>query len=260
MMIRKKLLPTVLTAAFMLTAARQAAVPDAFANSRVSFYAGDAIVNEYEHKDPQKISSVKVPEGCSTALYTSDKKRADGTLAPADTKTVTVTKIHQGAGWYINGKKAGTTALNYKQGSAKGTLQAEVLPALQLQAVKKSAKVSGGKLKLTVKYKNSSDSDIIVEGVDTSTAQIQYEGDPAPSKEAVIPPRWTAKKVTIPAGKTKSITVTEPAAKSGKIKKCSYPSLYFLYQGSYFSTAIRASEPAGYIDYHGKTPFKDFAK
>ncbi len=262
-MFKKKLLPVMLTAAFAILAAGQAMLSgtEVCAKGSVSFYTGSSAIDQFMNREPQKIDSVKVPEHCSVSVYNSDEKREKGSITSADKKTVSIEKQHKGAGWFVKGVKEGKTVLSYKRGSEQGKLEAEVLPALKLEAVKKSVKISGGKAELTLTYKNNSDTDIVIEGADTGSAQIRYENEKELSKEAVPPVRWTAKKVTIPAGKTKTFRVTETAKKTaGGIKSFQYPKLYIRFHGVYFVTYVREKGVQGGIDYYGTVPFKEFVK
>lgn len=262
MMFQKKLLPVLLTAVFAASAAGQAMLPaaQAFAKSSVSFYAGTAGVEQFEGRKPYPIDMVCMPQGCSVSVYTSDKQQEKGTLVPEDEKKMDVIQLHKGSGWYVSGKKAGKTGLAYKRGSQTGTIRVQILPALKLSAVKKSVRVSGGKTTLAVTYKNSTGSDITVEAADIGKAKIRYEGEKEPSKEDVTPARWIAKKVTIPAGKTKTISVTEPA-KASRILKYDYPVLYFKYEGVYFYAKItNQAQASNGMEYRGTQPFAEFLK
>ncbi len=211
-------------AVFAASAAGQAMLPaaQAFAKSSVSFYAGTAGVEQFEGRKPYPIDMVCMPQGCSVSVYTSDKQQENGTLVPEDEKKMDVIQLHKGSGWYV--------------------------------------RVSGGKTTLAVTYKNSTDSDITVEAADIGKAKIRYEGEKEPSKEDVTPARWIAKKVTIPAGKTKTISVTEPA-KASRILKYDYPVLYFKYEGVYFYAKItNQAQASNGMEYRGTQPFAEFLK
>lgn len=257
-MFAKKLISAALAAALILTPAHAGSMPQAtvtaYAQNSIRFCAGLAYENRTE-----KLSSIKVPLGCISSFYSPDVASADGLLTVSDPKIASLTAFHKGVGWTLEGKKAGKASVQCKQGSKTGKLDVEVLPALKLKAVKKSAKASGGKVSLTVKYKNNTDSDITIEGVDIGGAQILFEGEKAPSKEADTPVRWIAKKATIPAGKAKTFTVSEPTSQTGKIKKFGYPGLYLKYKGSYFQAHISGSQATGFIGY-STMPFQQFTK
>lgn len=262
-MLRKKLLPIVFSAVFAISAAGQAltAGTAVHAKSSVAFYAGSSSLDTFRQREPQKIDAVKVPEKCTVSIYNSDNRREAGTVTASDKKIVSVTKLHQGDGWQISGKKEGKTTLSYKRGSETGQIDAEVLPPFKLSAVKKSAKISGGKVKLTVTYQNNTDTEIVIEGADIGRAQIQYEKDKELSQKEkeVRPVRWKAKKVTIPAGKTKTFTLTQAAKKSsGGIKKFDFPQLYIRYHGVYFATSLQGDSAEGFLEYYGSLPFEEF--
>ncbi|MDE7311643.1 MAG: hypothetical protein K2N87_08535 [Eubacterium sp.] len=259
-MFAKKILSAALTAAMLLSGAHAKILPQAtvYAKDSVSFYSGLAWYENFDMKTI-KISSAKVPAGCSVPVYSKDSS-ASGTLTSSDTKKAKITTMHQNMGWVAKGLKTGKTSLRYKEGSKTGKLDLEVLPELKLKAVKKSVKVKNGKLSLTVKYQNNTDTDIVIEGVDIGSAQILFEGEKEPSKDDVIPCRWIAKKVTLPAGATKSITVTEQTKQTGKIKEYRYPALYLKYYNSYFSLITSGTAAKGLIDYYNTTSLSEYLK
>ncbi len=263
-MMTKKILPALLTASFIFTSVHAAAGPQitAYAKSAVTFHTG-AAYNETMGIQTQKINSLKIPKGCTGTIYSPDVGSTEDALTSANTKIAGISTLHQGMGWVVHAKNTGKTTLRYKKGSHTGKLDVEVLPALKLTALKKSAKVSGDKLYLTVKYKNGTDTAITIEGVDIGRSQILFEGEKEPSKEsseAIIPSRWIAKKVTIPAGKTKSVTVTEPVSKKGTIKKFDYPSVYLKYHNVYFSTTPDRSRAVSGVACHDTTSFAAYHK
>lgn len=260
MMFTKKFVPALLTAAIFLSSANAAAPKmTACAKDRITFYTGAAYDKDFG-VPTQKINAVKVPQGCTCTINSPDVSATDDSLTAANTKIADISFLHKNMGWVIHAKKAGKTTLRYKKGSDTGRLNVEILPALKLTALKKSAKVRNGKLRLTVKYKNNTDTAITIEGIDIGRAQVLFEGEKTPSKEAVIPSRWIAKKVTIPAGKTKNVTVTEPVSQTGKIKKFDYPPVYLKYHDVYFTTTIDREKAADGVFYHGTKTFREYQK
>ncbi len=260
-MTAKKILPALLSASLMLSCVHAGAYSQltAYAKDNITFCTGAAYDKNFGIKT-EKINNIKIPKGCTCSIYSPDADSANDTLTSANTKIADVYALHQGMGWVIQAQKTGKTTLNYKKGSDTGKLHVEILPALKLTATKKSAKVSNGRLHLTVKYKNNTKSDIVIEGVDISQSQVLFEGEKEPSKDEVIPSRWIAKRVTIPAGKTKSITVSESVSQTGKIKKFDYPSVYLNYHNVYFSAHINSKKTVEGVRYHGTTSLETVKK
>lgn len=259
-MFAKKILSAALAAAMLLSGAHAKILPQTtvYAKDSVSFYSGFAWYENFDMKTI-KISSAKVPVGCLIPVYSKDGS-ASGTLTSSDTKKAKVTAMHQNMGWAVKGLKTGKTSLRYKEGAKTGKLDLEILPELKLKAVKKSVKVKNGKLSLTVKYQNNTDTDIVIEGVDMASAQILFEGEKEPSKEEPTPSRWIAKKVSIPAGAEKSITVSNQTKQAGKIKEFHYPAIYLKYHGSYFIALTSGTAAKGSIDYCGTTSLSEYLK
>ena len=261
-MLKKKILCAVVSAAVAISSAQTGAWTQpvtSYAKDRVTFRTG-AAYDQHLGIKTVKITSVKIPEGCDSVIFSPDAASTDDSLTSKDTKIAKVHALHQGMGWVISGQKTGKTTLRYKKGSDTGKLDVEVLPSLKLTALKKSVKVSGGKLRLTVKYKNNTDSDIVIQGLDISQAQILFEGDKTPSKDAVITPRWLAANVTIPAGKTKRVSVTESVSKTRKIKSFQYPCVYLKYHDVCYSAHVENRPYVAGADYHGTQSFSQYIK
>lgn len=261
----KKILSAALTAALLLSGTCTTYLPQTTSYAKekdsIHFSTGLGYYESMGFKSTQ-INSFKVPKGCGAELCSKDSKE-NGALAVSDPKTAKIQAMHQNMGWIIYGLKTGKARLNYKDGTKSGSLDLEVLPELKLKALKKSVKVKNGKLSLTVKYQNNSDTDIVIEGANINSAHILFAGEKEPSKEEteLVPERWVEKKTTIPAGKTKSITFTCQAGKSGKVQKFDYPSVYFKYHGVYFSIIINNSSLKNHVtSYHGTMPLSEYRK
>lgn len=260
----KKILTTVLAAAFFVTAVpapKTAGSPfltTVYARDNVSFYAGDFYGEKYYRKKV-KIDSLKMPVGLSCVISTSDSSIA-GTLTSADEKIAGLTEYHDHRQWAVSLRQNKNTTLTYKRGLFKsGTLQVEALPALNFEALRKSAKVSNKTVTLSLKYKNNTDSDITIEGIDLNWSDILFEGEKPAKEKSIEKPDWITKKVTIPAGKTKTVKVTKKINKKGKLISYDYPKLYFKYHGVYFHTSITENDP-GMVEYYGTTTFSEFLK
>ena len=260
-MTAKKILPALLSASLMLTCIHTGTHPKltAYAKDNITFCTGAAYDKNLGVKT-EKINNIKIPKGCTCSIYSPDADSTNDALTSANTKIADVYALHQGMGWVIQAQKTGKPTLSYKKGSDTGKLHVEVLPTLKLTATKKSAKVSNGKLRLTFKYKNNTKSNIVMEGVDIGQSQVLFEGEKEPSKDEIIPSHWIAKKVTIPAGKTKSITVLTSVSQTGKIKKFDYPSVYLKYHDVYFSARINSKKAVEGVRYHGTASFSEYRK
>lgn len=260
----KKILATILAATFFVSAipASKTAInpflSTVYARDNVSFYAGD-FYGENFYSKKVKIDSLKIPVGLTCVISTSDNSIA-GTLTSADEKIANLTEYHDHRQWGVSMLQNKNTTLTYKRGLFKsGTLKVEALPELKVQALKKSAKVTNGTVTLSVKYKNNTGSDITIEGIDLNWSDILFEGDKPAKEKAIEKPDWITKKVTIPAGKTKTVTVKKKINKKGKIISYDYPKLYFKYNGVYFHACIE-EETISTPDYYGTTSFSEFLK
>ena len=259
----KKIISAALTAAMLLSGTCTAGIPQTaiYAKDDIRFYTG---LGYYEHMGLKstKISSIKVPKGSGTNIYSKDSKES-GALTSSDPKTASIKAMHKNMGWTVYGLSTGKTSLRYKDSTKTGSLSLEVLPELNLKALKKSVKVKNGKLSLTVKYQNNTDTDIVIEGANITSAHILFAGEKEPAQEEMetAPERWISKKVTIPAKKAKSITFTDQTKKSGKVQKFSYPSVYFKFHNVYFSAIINnASFKSHVADYHDTLPLAEYIK
>ncbi len=229
-----------------------------YARDNVSFYAGNYYGEKFYGKKV-KIDSLKMPVGLACTISTSDKSTA-GTLTSADEKSVHLTELHNYRQWTVSLLRNKNTTLKYKRGLFKsGTLKVTALPKLQFQALKKSAKAANGTVTLSVKYKNNTDSDIIIEGVDINWSDILFEGEKPAKEKSIEKPDWIAKRVTVPAGKSKTVKVKKKMNKKGKLISYDYPKLYFKYKGIYLHACI----DEGHLyqaDYYGTTSFSEFMK
>lgn len=260
----KKLLTTVFASAFLAFAIPASATADslflatAYARDNVSFYAGNYYGEEFYGKKV-KIDSLKIPVGLACTISTSDKSTA-GTLTSADEKTVHLTELHNYRQWTVSLLQNKNTTLKYKRGLFKtGTLKVEALPKLQFQALKKSAKAANGTVTLSVKYKNNTNADITIEGIDLNWSDILFEGEKPAKEKAIEKPDWITKKVTIPAGKSKTVKVKKKMNKKGKLISYDYPKLYFKYKNIYLHACIDENR-LYQADYYGTTSFSDFIK
>lgn len=260
----KKIFASVLTAACLVSAIPASNtitnpfLDTVYARDNVSFYAGD-FYGEKFYRKKVKIDSLKIPVGITCVISTSDNSIA-GTLTSADEETASLTEYHDHRQWGVSLLQNKKTTLTYKRGLFKsGTLKVEPLPELKFQALKKSAKVSNGTVTLSVKYKNNTDSDITIEGFDLNWSDILFEGEKPTKDKKIQKPDWIKKNVTIPAGKTKTVTLKKQVNKKGKLISYDYPKLYFKYNNVYFHACIN-EKSLSVPDYYGTTSFSDFLK
>ena len=263
-MLIKKVIASVLTAVCLVCAMPTAKtitnpfLTTVYARDNVSFYAGD-FYGEKFYRKKVNIDSLKLPVGLSCVISTSDSSIA-GTLTSADENTARLTEFHDHQQWAVDLLQNKKTTLTYKRGLFKrGTLKVEPLPELKFQAVKKSAKVSNGTVTLSVKYKNDTSSDITIEGFDLNWSDLLFEGDKPAKDKRIEKSDWVTKKVTIPAGKTKTVTLKKKMDKKGKLISNDYPSLYFKYNSVYFLSSVQESLVKS-ADYYGTISFSEFLK
>lgn len=258
----KKILTTIFASAFLVcaipTSSDSPFLATVYARDNVSFYAGNYYGEEFYGKKV-KIGSLKIPVGLACTISTSDKSTA-GILTSPNEKSIHLTELHNYRQWTVNLLQEKNTTLKYKRGLFKsGTLKVEALPKLQFQALRKSAKAANGTVTLSVTYKNNTDSDIIIEGIDINWSDILFEGDKPAKEKSIEKPDWIEKKVTVPAGKSKTVKIKKKMNQKGKLISYGYPKLYFKYKGIYLHACIDENH-LYQADYYGTTSFSEFIK
>lgn len=264
-MLFKKLLTVVLSVSVAFTGILSAGNTGsqspviAYAKDNIRFYGGDYYGEQFYGKKV-KISSLKLPVGFSCRISTSDRSTT-GSMTASDKDAVSLTELHDYQQWTVTLLKDTETALQYHRGLFQsGRLPVSALPRLELQAVRKSAKASDGKVILNFKYKNHTDSDITIEGIDTNWCQLSFGKEKPSDDREIQKPDWTVRKITIPAGKSKTVRIEKKTKKTGRLTYYDYPKLYFQYKGIHIHAYVSGREFVTGGDYYGTTSFADFLK
>ena len=256
----KKLGAAVLTTAMLLGAVpavngNGGAAVIAYAKDNVSFYAGDFYGEDFYRKKV-KVSKLQIPTGFSCNISTSDK---GGKLTTSDQKAVSLLQVHNYQEWRMELLKEKDAVLSYQRGKTKsGNIELKALPELKFTAAKKTVNVVDGKVKLSVKYTNHTKEDIVIEGLDINWCQISFDKTKPNKERAIEKPQWIVKKVTIPAGKSKTVTLEKKASRNAKVTYCDYPRIYFQYAGVHFLSYVGNSKTVAAGEYYDKMSFHEF--
>ena len=258
----KKLGAVVLSAAMLLGAvpvvngSSRTAVA-AYAKANVSFYAG-SFYGEAFYGKKVKISKLQIPDGFSCRISTSDK---NGKLTASDQQAVDLQQLHNYQEWSVELLKEKDTVLSYQRGKANsGRIELEALPELKFTAAKKTVKVADGKVKLSVKYTNNTKEDIVIEALDINWCQISFDKTKPNKEREIEKPEWIVKKVTIPAGASKTVTLEKKVSGNGKVTYCDYPKIYFQYAGVHFLACVGKSKIVTGGGYYDKMSFDEFLR